>query len=98
MRVFYYKSKRSDDTLAEAFIPSEWGMENGVKPYVRVYPFNIMLEAMFNPRIEDVITISYVHELCHVFEPNMTERQVRRMEKTVLKAIDLQRNQVLNFS
>ena len=98
MRISYCKSKRGDYTLAEAFVPNSWGIEHGAEPYVRVYPFNIMLETwFFKPSIDDIITISYVHELSHIFNPNMSEGQIRKIEKALLKAIDLQRNQVFAF-
>jgi len=96
LRAWYCKSKRGDDTLSEAWIPNEWGREHGFQSQIRVYPFNIMVEALYEPSICDVITICYIHELSHIFEPNMTERQMRRLEKAISKAIDLQRNQILD--
>ena len=71
-----------------------------VEPRITVYPFEIMTNLFRSGNsAEDEITITYVHELYHALEEikgKFPERQLRRMEKTLLRTLSLQANTTLS--
>jgi len=92
MKVLFSRSKKTDDTLAEAFVPnSEYS-----QPYMRVFPFNLMKEALYDTRqMEDIICGVDVHELSHILG-DTNEREAKRIAELMQAALEKGRNMTLN--
>ena len=92
MKVLFSRSKRTDDTLAEAFLPF---VDSESQPYIRVFPFNLMKETLHDVRqMEDIICGVDVHELSHIFG-HTNEREAKRIAELMQAALEKSRNMTL---
>ena len=89
MRVLF-RSKNGEDRLADCFVP--FGSFPNEKPWIRVYPWNLMAETMHDNRcVEDIIVVVHAHELSHILG-DTKESQAERIEGGVQDGLDRNRN------